>query len=243
VLALWLAKQEEPPARWVTFQHLLSYQGFVLLPILGVGTYLIPRFFGLPNRQDFAESRTPPPGWLPKAAAAAATGGLILVSFWVEAAGWYRTGAGIRLAASALYLAREIPVHRAPGTSDALATPLKLAFALLLSGFLAVLMFPAYRIALLHLTLIGGFAMITLTIATRVVFGHSGNRALLAGRNRWLKVSVFLMLFAMVTRVSGDFWPKIMASHYIYGALLWAIGAGVWAYYVLPKVLTPDPDE
>lgn len=243
VLSLLLAKQDEPAMFWVSLQRLLSYQGFVLLPILGVGAFIIPRFFNLPNQQDFPESRTPPPGWTAKAGAAAAAGALILVSFVVEAAGGYRLGAGVRLAVIAIYLAREIPIHRAPGPSNALASSLKVAFALLLSGFLAILLDPTHRIAVLHLTLIGGFAVITLTIATRVVFGHSGNRALFTARNRWLKISVALMLFAMVTRISGDFWPAIMASHYIYGALLWAGGALLWAGYVLPKVLRPDPDE
>jgi len=45
------------------------------------------------------------------------------------------------------------------------------------------------------------------------------------------------MLFAMVTRISGDFWPKIMASHYTYGAGIWIAGVLLWSCYALPKVL------
>ena len=41
----------------------------------------------------------------------------------------------------------------------------------------------------------------------------------------------------MATRISGDFWPKILASHYIYGAVIWIIAALLWAAYVLPKLL------
>jgi len=58
----------------------------------------------------------------------------------------------------------------------------------------------------------------------------------LQGRNRWLLVAIGLMLFAMATRISGDFWPKIMASHYVYGAIVWIAGVLLWSYYVLPKV-------
>lgn len=242
ILSLQL-NPDEPVVFQVNLQHLLSYQGFVLLPILGVGAYIIPRFFDLPNQQDFPESRTPPPGWMSGALAAGTAGGLVVASFFIEAAGWYRTGAGIRLIAAATYLLREIPLHRAPGPSNTLAAWLKTAFVLLLAGFLAVLLFPDRRIALLHLTLVGGFAIVTMSVATRVVFGHSGNRALLGGRNRWLHVATGLMLFAMLTRISGDFFPKIMASHYNYGAVLWISGALVWAAYVLPKVLIPDHDE
>ena len=58
----------------MNLQHLLSYQAFILLPILGVGTFLLPRFFDLPNLNEFPESRTPPPGWARKAMGAFSPG-------------------------------------------------------------------------------------------------------------------------------------------------------------------------
>jgi hypothetical protein len=77
-----------------------------------------------------------------------------------------------------------------------------------------------------------------------VVFGHSGNIDKLKGRNRWLLWVVGLMLFAMATRVSGDVkgWEHIRDSHYLYGALLWAITVGWWAVKVLPKVREHEPE-
>src|SRR5690349_5251436 len=39
-------------AFWVTLQRLLSYQGFVLLPILGIGPFILPRFFGMQSAHD-----------------------------------------------------------------------------------------------------------------------------------------------------------------------------------------------
>jgi O-antigen/teichoic acid export membrane protein len=75
-----------------------------------------------------------------------------------------------------------------------------------------------------------------------VVLGHSGNMAKLKQRNRWLLGAIGLMLFAMATRISGDFWPKIMASHYIYGAIVWAVGVLWWAIKILPKVRQSEPE-
>ena len=111
---------------------------------------------------------------------------------------------------------------------------------MLLAGFLGIALLPGYRVALLHLTLIGGFAVIAFVVATRVVFGHSGNAAKLKKPNRWLKVAVGVMLLASATRVSGDFWPAIMVSHYVYGALAWIAAALLWSWHVLPKVLRRD---
>jgi uncharacterized protein involved in response to NO len=227
---------------WPTLERLLVYQGFVLLPILGIGPFLLPRFFGMPNPHDFPESLVPSTTWWRKAALALSAGALIIVSFFVEANGSFRIAYALRFATTLLYFWLEMPFHRAPKASNALGASIRISLAGILAGFLAVCFFPAYRVALLHLTLIGGFAVITLTVATRVIFGHSGNLPRLQARNRWLPISIGIMLFAMATRISGDFWPKILSSHYIYGALLWSAGVILWAAYVLPKVLTADPE-
>jgi len=226
---------------WINLQRLLSYQGFVLLPILGIGPFILPRLFGMQSQHDFPEMMIPAPAWWRKAALALGAGALVIVSFVLEASGWYRLGHGLRFGAALGYMLIEMPFHRAPAV-NALGVGVRIAFGGIVAGFLAVALWPAYRVGLLHLTLIGGFAVITFVVATRVVFGHSGNLALLRGRNRWLLIAIALMLFGMVTRISGDFWPRILASHYIYGAIIWIAGVLLWSVYVLPKVLVLDDE-
>jgi hypothetical protein len=239
VLQPWM---DEGGAYWITLQKRLSYQGFVLLPILGIGPFILPRFFGLPSQHNFPETLSPSGCWLTKAALAAGAGILIIVSFFVELEGWVRTAYAIRFATTLAYLIIEFPFRHAPKFRNATGAALRIAFAAVLSGFILIAVFPAFRIGLLHLTLIGGFAIITFTVATRVLFGHSGNLERLKGKNRWLLVALGLMLFAMATRISGDFWPKIMASHYIYGAVIWIAGVLLWSCYTLPKVFWVEPD-
>ncbi len=241
VLSLAL-HDRETDVFWITLQRLLSYQGFVLLPILGIGPFLLPRFFGIQSQHDFPEALVPVAGWLKKAIIALISGGLIIRSFVVEAMGWPRMAHAMRFGTTLVYLFVEMPFHRAPRATNALGASIRIAFLGIVAGFLAVSLFPAYRVSLLHLTLIGGFAVLTFVVATRVVFGHSGNMDRLKGRNAWLLVAVALMLFGMATRISGDFWPKVLASHYIYGALLWIAGLLLWAVYVLPKVLVVEKE-
>ena len=236
VLAVIQPWSDELDYRWVTLQRLLSYQGFVLLPILGIGPFILPRFFGLPSPHDFPEALAPPTAWKKKAVLALCAGVLIEASFLLEARGWFRAGHAIRFTTTLAYLVLEFPFHRAPKASNALGVCLRIAFAALVSGFVLIAVFPVFRVSLLHLTLIGGFAVITFTVATRVVFGHSGNLERLKARNWWLLVAVGMMLFGMATRISGDFWPRIMASHYIYGAVIWTAGVLLWSAYVLPKI-------
>lgn len=241
ILAVLQGAREMDPF-WINLQKLLSSQGFVLLPILGIGPFILPRFFGMPSAHDLPESRKPAAPWSRKAALALAAGLVILVSFVIEARGGHRLAHAIRFAATLAYLAMEFPFRRAPKAFSALGASLRLSFIVLVGGFLVVAIFPEYRTGLLHLTLVGGFAVITFVVATRVVFGHSGNLEKLKSGNAWLVVAVSMMLLGMATRISGDFWPKIMASHYNYGALLWGAGVLLWSVRVLPKVLQADEE-
>src|SRR5262245_10540451 len=241
-LAVFQPGEDEGAAYWVNLQRLLSYQGFVLLPILGIGPFILPRFFGMQSPHDFPEMRLPSRAWLKKAALALTAGGLLVASFFIELKGWLQTAYAVRFGTALVYIALEFPFARAPKFSNALGASLRIAFLALLGGFLCVALFPAFRVSLLHLTLIGGFAVITFTVATRVVFGHGGYLEQLQGRNRWLLVAVALMLLGMATRISGDFWPKIMASHYRYGAIIWIAGVLLWSFYVLPKALCVEKE-
>lgn len=241
VLAL-VQHYHDIPLFWVYLQRLLSTQGFVLLPMLGIGPFILPRFFGMQSAHDFPEAMTPPLAWIKKALLALATGVLILISFVVEAGGWLRSGHALRCAAVATYLWLELPLHRAPKARTALGACLRIALLMLLLGFLATALFPAYRVSLLHLTLMGGFAVITFVVATRVVFGHSGKLEKLRAPNYWLFAAAGLMLLGMATRISGDLWPRVLVSHYIYGTLSWISGALLWAAIVLPNVLQVEKE-
>ena len=241
--ALAIADADADEARFAALQHLLSYQGFVLFPILGVGAFILPRFFGMSSSHDMPESRQLTAGWLRKAGAALAVAAAILLSFFIEAAGWHRVGPAVRFVAALVYIVVEIPVFRAAAVKNAFTGVLKVAFALLLAGFAGAGIYPAYRVALLHLTLVGGFAAVTFAVAARVIFGHSGNLALMSKPNRWLWVALGAMWFGMITRISGDFLPKIRFSHYAYGAVLWIIGVLIWAWKVLGNIAVKDVED
>jgi Uncharacterized protein involved in response to NO len=241
-IALFEPGMEDAAAYWIPLQRRLTYQGFVLLPILGIGPFILPRFYGLPSPHDFPDALKPSAEWKKKAALAFGVGGLIIVSFFVESAGWLRAAHALRFGITAIYLLLEFPFRSAPKMNNPLGLSLRIAFGALISGFILIAIFPAFRVGLLHLTLIGGFAVITFTVATRVMFGHSGNLQKLKQKNWWLITAVGVMLFAMATRISGDFWPKIMATHYSYGAILWIIAVLFWAAYTIPKVFITEAE-
>ncbi len=232
--------QPELDPYWVILRRMLLYQGFILLPILGIGPFLLPRFFGLESTHSFPEMRLPDKAWTRKAVLALVAGLAVVASLFWEVSGWPRSAHLLRFAATLAYLWVEFPFRRASTAGGALGVSLWMAFGVLLAGFLAIAVFPAYRVGLLHLSLIGGFAVIAFVVATRVVYGHSGNLEQLKRPNRWLIFVVALMLFASATRASADVWPAIRVSHYVYGAVVWIVATLFWSWRVLPKVLQPD---
>ena len=241
---LGVAEQHIPEldARWVLLRRLLLYQGFLLFPVLGISPFLLPRFFGLESESAFPPTRVPERSWIRKAGLALFVGMVILASFVVEIQGWHRLAYAARFAGALFYCALEFRFLRARVSGGALGLALWIALGLVLTGFGAIALFPAYRVSLLHLSLIGGFSVMAFVVATRVMYGHSGNLAQLQGPNRWIIVVLSLMLLATATRASADFWPAITISHYIYGALAWIIAAVIWSVRVLPKAIVADPE-
>lgn len=236
----WAPVVDESDAVRAVLQTRLLYQGFLLLPVLGVGGFIFPGLLGTPNLHEFPEMRWPDRAWLGKAAEAFAVGGVILATFGLEIRGAVSWAYGIRFGAAAVYLFRQVPLRSPDGRRSTVARSLRAGLVLLLAGLLGAALLPSWRIALLHLTYASGLVLVTLAVATRVLFGHSGQAQRLHARNVWLIVSFALMFFGTLTRVTGDFLPKILPTHYSYGALMWAGGALLWAWKTLPAVLVAD---
>jgi uncharacterized protein involved in response to NO len=217
-------------------------EGWVLLLVLGIGGFLLPRFLGIP-RPEFAESRTSPPGWTPRALFAAATGIVITATLLAESLAFHPVVARlVRCAAAGAYLLATIPFHRVKVPNVTLTICLRAALVLLIAGLVFPLCWPLQRVAGLHVLFIGGFSLITLTVATRVVLGHSGNSHLFTTPLPFLITAALLIVAAAVLRAIGDFEP-VTRNHWLNGAsYAWMTGAAVWAWRVLPKVRIPDSE-
>ena len=70
----------------------------------------------------------------------------------MEVEGRSRLAHTIRFATTLIYLALEFPLRLAPKVSNALGISSRIALALLVSGFIFIALFPAFRVSLLHLT-------------------------------------------------------------------------------------------
>lgn len=214
---------------FTNFSRLALYQGYLLLPIMGIGAFLIPRFFGMPNRQDFPESRQLPEGWIPRAIFALCCGLLVLASFTLEARGSLRLGYALRAVGILLYFFRELPIHTAKFKQGALALAMRVSLVSIPLGYILMALWPERQAAFIHVVFISGFSLLTFTVASRVILGHSGQSHLFRGRLKSVYALLGLVGLAMVTRVSADWMPDIRMSHLGYAAMVWILGIIVWA--------------
>ena len=219
----------------------LLEQGFVLFPILGVAPFFTRRLLGMSRPDDLAESPRLPPGWITRAAFALAIGLIIDATFVADVFGATipQLRELLRLGAILVYLLATLPWH---GRSF-LADCLRLGIAAIVSGIGVEAMWPQYRVGALHILFISGFSFVALTVAIRVVFGHSGRMDLLRKALPFFVVAGALIFLAMLSRYVADVAPRARTMHLIAAAVCWIVAALIWSVRVIPKVTIAEPEE
>ncbi|MDQ3198980.1 MAG: NnrS family protein [Verrucomicrobiota bacterium] len=216
--------------------RLLLNEGFILFPLLGVGTFFFPKLL---------EGEAEPPInpqvgnalWRRGAAIAVACAVVLWTSFVIEALGWTRSAAVLRGLTTGMYFVTQGQLFRGSIERTFLARVFEFGAILLTAGLFLPLFLPSYRVADLHVVLIGGFSVILFTVSTRVILGHSGHAHLFQQRRlRFLIAAIGLLVLAMLTRLSADLFPGERNSYLVYAALAWLLAAGVWGWALLPKL-------
>lgn len=225
--------------RWA---RLWLFQGFLLLPLMGVGPYLLPRFFGMPSSHSFDDSATLPKGWLRRMIASIIAGFLVIAGFALEVSGKALAGQLLRGGVVVFWFWLESPVFRRGKISSTAANSVRWALGGIAVGLLCAALWPMQRVGSLHLFFTSGIGLITLTVGTRVILGHAGRHDLLGGKMLWLRWVTGLAILAATTRMSADFLPHIRVSHHIYAAWTWAVVVAVW-FAALGRFLLRNEDS
>lgn len=236
---MWNFPTLMPTVALYQLANLLVYQGLLLGPVMGVGIFLFPRLLG----NDFGE---PEPGaptrrsWRNMAIAAAA----LVASFPLEV--WGNPNAGLLLRTAAFIFAishvRWIGKKGSPKVGT-LANALRFfCIPLTIIGLVGPVFLIEKRIALEHLLFIGGFGLVILIAASRVLFGHSGSVERFANRSWIARGIVFATVVAALTRTSADFLPRVTITHYQYAAWSWFAAAALWALWHAPRFFKKDEE-
>lgn len=232
------------PSTWTDLQrfrlaNLLLYQGLLLSPVLGIGSFIFPRILG----GEFGDP-TSPQETRNKYVRTIAAAVLLVSSFFLEAFGLPLTGYTVRVVTATAYLLIEIRWRKTNADSPrgSLATGMQWSLitgfcGLALSGF-----FYPQRISIEHLLYIGGFGLLILIVASRVLFGHSGDLAGFEKRSWIVRFLIFLGILAATTRATPAFMPQVTVSHHQYAAWTWAILAMLWLIWHRRRFVTKEEE-
>jgi magnesium-transporting ATPase (P-type) len=176
---------------------------------------------------------------MPRAAFAGAIGLTIDGTFVAESFGVSTAAGWLRVGAIFVYLVARLPCHGRSFLGDCL----RAGIAAVVLGIAVEALWPQYRIGALHILFVSGFSFIVLTVAIRVVFGHSGNAHLFGKRLPFFIVVGVLIFFAMVSRYVADLAPKARTVHLIAAATFWLVALLIWMGKVIPRVAIPDVAE
>jgi hypothetical protein len=226
IALLWGAGFGTDSSYMVYFTRLVAYQGFLLVPLIGVGSLLYPRFFGAPGNPAPTVSR---PGLGRHAAIVSIF--VILVSFAVEASGLVRTGNLVRLAGFGAWVGLSLPAEiwkgKAPSTRP---WGLRIALFSIALSFLLRALAPVWLFAFEHVLFLAGFGLAMLITADRVATGHGGDPMILFGKSKIWRWIVWTLLLVAATRAAADLIPTMRISHYIYAAVFWVFAVVLWGF-------------
>lgn len=216
--------------------NLLLYQGLLLPPVLGIGSFVFPRMLG----GDFGDPKTAAQSQA-KLLRASAAAVLLAGSFFLEAHGLVTAGYALRALVAAGYLLIEVTWKTRQ--SGSLTTGLFWALAV---GWLGIVLAPLHyeqRVSIEHLLYIGGFGMLMLIVGSRVLFGHSGDLEGFFAKSKWARFLIFLGILAAATRATPAWVPSTTVSHHIYAAWTWGLLSLLWLWWHRRRFVKRDEEE
>ncbi len=149
---------------------------------------------------------------------------------FVTAAGWVRALAVL----ASTQLAWKL--WRAPGRRDRLSWSLWGAGWCMAVGFTLAALFPIHRVEAWHVAFVGGYALLTLGIGTRVVVSHGGH-AMTEERVVLTSLVVTLLAAALVVRAVGPVAdPARLILHHAIASSLALLAFALWLTGAWPRV-------
>lgn len=244
-LLLILANSKGVPPGWLhptyIFGKTLLFQGFPLLPILGVSRFFFWRILG-------GEARVSSPGMreiTPSYRRVLILPSLLVLLLWgtyfLEARGMGIVGPGMRLLLVAWWFLSLLWKGRGiAGRPPSLGWILKAALILAVAGIGIPGLAGIQKVGSLHVFFIGGMTLVILVVSTWVSFAHAGYRSRLAGRLWSLEGVAGLLLLALATRITADFILSIRESHLVYAAVAWSAALLWWGGILARRCLEAE---
>jgi uncharacterized protein involved in response to NO len=210
------------PASVVELSRVGWQQAFLLNLIVGIGSRMIP-FLSKARAVNPMQSQKENL----KLAFTIMIG--LNLSFILEAFAPIELVYGLRAAvmtAAAFFL---FDIHKPRLEKTWVGTGLRFATVMMVIPYALIPFWPGNKLALLHLVFIGGFSLVTLMIATRVVLAHGGHSLQTEKSSPFVAAVIFTFVVAAVLR---------SLSYFDWAAALWLVAAVTW-FSVVGRFLLP----
>lgn len=206
----------ELPHSLVTLGRIALQEAFLLNLIVGLGSRMIPfltRARNVDPRSVVTENFWP----------AIVILSSLNISFFVQVfySGsliWLSRAAILSLAAVFLF-----SILKRPSEKTVLGTSIRLSVLTIIAGYVLLTIYPSQQLALLHVVFIGGYGLLTLMVATRVVLSHGGQPLDIERKSIPLALVLILIVCAAILR-GFSFWTS--------AATLWIAALLIWSFFV-----------
>ncbi len=203
----------------------LFYQNFMLCLALGIGVFLVPKILDYPVAPRI-RGRT----------AFFLIGLTLTLSLVAVELGVAAQAAYARAFVASFVVLFGWNIFTKAARKSILGSGIRLAAWMMLGGLWGLAVFPEYRLESLHVLYVGGFAVLTLMVASRVILSH-GNYDLTAElKNAHIKYALCFFSLAAATRAAAVFVPNGYEKHLAYASAAFIAGAVVWGRYFLTRI-------
>ena len=206
----------------------LYQMGATLLLVLGIGTRFFSFLSGLPSNFESDEPKVT--HWLFHLA-----GLLVAILLYLAGSGFHLAYLGIFLL-SLFYLFKVWKVQRPSAHPSALKLGVRTVALALPICFLMSWLQPAFYLAWFHVVFIGGFGILTFSVATRVTLAHGSYPIELETTSKSLRYLVIFLILGAIFRVGYGFTQGLWKESCLHtAAMFWIFAVGSWCFSFFPK--------
>lgn len=220
----------------------LQLMGLMLAFVLGIGAKLVSALLGWqPPIMIELDQRKASRHWEPFFILVA---GVYLIGILTHALGSTQLGDFLWAICSTAVGVTKWKIFSKPRTEGRLAWCLWISIWSVVLGLWLMALFPGLRVHFEHIIYVTGMALMTLTVACRVILSHGGHGIELEKRSRSLLAMCLLLLLAMATRVTAVFMsPESYFRHLAYAALILIVGVLVWSFVFIGFIWFQENDS
>lgn len=245
ILGALLTMWGQAPTWIIAMARSLTHQGFLLAVVVGIAGFMAPRLLGrevllvAPQGVTAEQARRIRRRRIGVHLLGA---GAFLLSFVLEGLGWIQPAYLVRAAVVTAMWEWSVSLRQPPRVTALYARLLWISLWFVVAGLWGAGLWPRYRMAMLHLTFVGGFSLMAFAVGTMVALSHAGEAQRLQ-RPVWaLQVAAVALGVAMAARVLADFMPSHFFPLLAVASIAWMVGGTSWLIFIAPYVVRPVPE-